>query len=97
VTVYFDTPVTRTRRPEKFERIVRTTLPRIYGADSPAAAAVQAFPEGQLLASAGDLLTELPTRGLELPAGPGRALTLWPGTRPGEDGPLVVSYRVVMK
>ena len=97
VTVYFDTPMTRTRRPEKFERIVRTTLPRVYGAESAAATAMSALPEGQLLASAGDLLTELPTRGLQLPAGEGRALTLWPGTRPGEDGPLVVSYRVVIK
>jgi hypothetical protein len=97
VTVYFDTPMTRTRRPEKFERIVRTTLPRVYGAESAAAAAVLALPEGQLLASGGDLLTELPSRGIELPAGDGRALMLWPATRPGQDGPLVVSYRVVIK
>ena len=31
VVVAFDTPETRTRRPEKFEQFVRTTLPLVYG------------------------------------------------------------------
>ena len=31
VTVLFDTELMRTRRPEKFERVVRETLGAIYG------------------------------------------------------------------
>lgn len=91
VFVHFDTPVTRTRRPEKFERTVRQTLPAVYGpvADSMLAA----VPDGALTAG-GDLLADLPTRGIRLTAPSGTALTLWPQTRPGEDGPLVVTYRV---
>lgn len=92
VFVHFDTPVTRTRRPEKFERTVRQTLPAVYGpvADSMLAA----VPDGALTAG-GDLLADLPTRGIRLTAPSGAALTLWPQTRPGEDGPLVVTYRVM--
>lgn len=92
VLVHFDTPEARTRHPEKFERTVRQTLPAVYGpvADSMLAA----VPDGQL-AAGGDLLTELPTRGIRLAAPSGAAIMLWPQTRPGEDGPLVVTYRVV--
>ena len=61
VTLHFDTPGARTRRPEKFEQIVRSTLPAIYG---PSVSALLArIPIGRL-AQAGDLLTELPTRGV---------------------------------
>lgn len=88
VAVHFDTPATRTRRRDKFERLVRATLPAVFGptADS----ALAAVPRGRLTAS-GDLLTELPTRGLRL-ATPNGTLALWPATRPGRDGPLVVTY-----
>ncbi|HKG92018.1 MAG TPA: hypothetical protein VKA84_09015, partial [Gemmatimonadaceae bacterium] len=96
VTVHFDTPLTRTRYAEKFERIVRSTLPRVMGETSAAASALATVPVGQL-AVAGDLLTELPARGIELPLDAGRTLTLWPETRPGMDGPLVVRYRAVIK
>ena len=68
VVVHFDTPLARTRRPQKFENIVRATLPAVYGraADS----VLATIPSGSL-AGAGDLLTELPARGLHLalPAG----------------------------
>lgn len=92
VVVHFDTPDTRTRRPEKFERTVRETLPAVYGALADSMLAT--VPEGRL-AAGGDLLTELPERGIRLAAPNGAAVTLWPETRPGEDGPLVVTYRVV--
>ena len=88
VAVHFDTPATRTRRRDKFERLVRTTLPAVFG---PAAdSALAAVPRGRLTAP-GDLLTELPRRGLRL-ATPNGTLALWPATRPGRDGPLVVTY-----
>ena len=90
VTVHFDTPRGRTRRAEKFEQIVRATLPAIYGpiVDS----VLVHIPSGDLTRGV-DLLTDLPTRGLRLPLGAGWALALWPATRPGQDGPLVVMYR----
>lgn len=93
VTLLFDEPMVRTRIAEKFERFVRATLPALYGArvDS----ALQHIPAGAL-ASQGDLLTELPQRGLRIISTDWR-LTLYPATRPGQDGPLVVRYRVVSK
>jgi len=93
VVVHFDTPLGRTRRPEKFEQIVRATLPAIYGpmADS----VLDRIPVGNL-ARTGDLLTDLPARGLRFSLGAGWALALWPETRPGQDGPLVVMYRALV-
>ena len=93
VTVYFDTPEARTRRPEKFERIVRATLPAIHG--STAHSILAAVAPGTLVGAA-DLLNDLPTRGVHLRSADGRALSLWPETRAGRDGPLVVSYRSVL-
>ena len=90
VTVHFDTDAWRTRYDWKFERVVRSTLPILYG--SVVRAALDSIPEGQL-AAGGDLLTELTTRGIELPISEGQTLRLWPVTRPGQDGPLVVAYR----
>ena len=93
VTLHFDTPGTRTRRPEKFEQIVRSTLPAIYG---PSVSSLLArIPIGRL-AQAGDLLTELPTRGVRLSLGAGWILGVWPETRSGHDGPLVVTYRTLV-
>jgi hypothetical protein len=94
ISVHFDTQDLRTRRRDKFEHVVRTTLPAVYGARADSLLAT--IPEGQL-AVGGDLLGELPTRGITLPARDGWAVTLWPGTRPGRDGPLVVSYRVTAR
>lgn len=93
VTVHFDTPVWRTRHVEKFEQVVRATLPAVYGALADSALA--SVPPGDL-GSSGDLLTELPLRGVVLPAHDGWRMTLWPGMRPGQDGPLVVTYRVTI-
>lgn len=94
VVVYFDTSPTRTRRADKFERIVRQTLASVYG---PAADTVlQAIPEGSLVAG-GDLLLELPERGIRFALAGGWSMTLWPETRPGRDGPLVVAYRTTVE
>ena len=91
ITVSFDRTMIRTRNPWKFERLVRTTLPALYG---PAAdSALSKIPEGGL-ARQGDLINELPTRGLRIPVAPGWTFTLFPITRPGHDGPLVTQYRV---
>ena len=90
VTVHFDTDAWRTRYDWKFERVVRSTLPLLFG--SAVRAALDSIPEGQL-AAGGDLLTELTTRGIDLPIAEGQTLRVWPVTRPGQDGPLVVAYR----
>ena len=92
VRVRFDLELSRTRRPEKFEAIVRSTLPQVYGAavDS----ALRALPEGAV-ARAGDLVTTLPEQGFHIPLAGGRMIAVWPETRPGRDGPLVVAYRAV--
>ncbi len=90
VTVHFDTESLRTRYDWKFERVVRSTLPIVFG--SMVRAALDYITEGQF-ASGGDLLTELTTKGIDLPIGEGQTLRVWPVTRPGQDGPLVVAYR----
>jgi hypothetical protein len=93
ITVHFDMPLARTRRPEKFEGVLRATLPQLYGArvDS----AVIAIPAGTLVPAQG-LTTDLPTQGLYLPVPGGPTLRIWPETRPGASGPLVVRYRVLV-
>ncbi len=93
ITVHFDTPLARTRRPEKFEGVLRATLPQIYGGrvDS----ALVAMPAGTLVPAHG-LTTDLPTQGLYVPVPGGATLRIWPETRPGEQGPLVVRYRVLV-
>ena len=91
VTVLFDTPMTRTRRPEKFEQFVRSTLPSIYGKKIDSA--LTAMPAGSL-AKQGDLLTELPSRGMRIPVDSAWEIRVFPETRKGLEGPLVVRYRV---
>ena len=93
ITVHFDTPAARTRRPEKFEGILRATLPRLFGAavDS----ALSGMPPGTIVPPEG-LTTDLPTQGLYVPLPAGPTLRIWPETRPGEEGPLVVRYRVLI-
>jgi hypothetical protein len=93
IMVAFDTDGLRTRRRDKFEKLVRSTLPAIYGqrADS----VLSTMPDGSIAAQ-GDLLNELPTRGVHLTLGAGWKLMLFPETRPGRDGPLVVRYRVAV-
>jgi hypothetical protein len=91
VTVSFDTPMIRTRIPAKFERLVRSTLPAVYGRSIDSV--LSKIPEGGI-ARQGDLVSELPTRGVRIPVNSDWAITLYPETRPGQDGPLVVRYRV---
>ena len=91
VTLSFDTPATRTRMPDKFERFVRRTQPEIYG---PAADSLLAKIPAGALASQGNLLSDLPARGMKLPLDNGWMIALYPETRPGQDGPLVIRYRV---
>ena len=92
VTVHFDTEERRTRYDWKFEDVVRATLPVVMGAE--VRAALDSIPEGTW-ARGGDLLNELTTKGiaLENPGGQ-ELLRVYPITRPGRDGPLVVAYRV---
>lgn len=93
VTLKFDQIMLRTRRPMKFEYWLRTTLPLLYGpAVQPALARI---PEGKL-ASQGELITELPTRGVHIPLDGGWALEVFPITRPARDGPLVIEYRATV-
>jgi hypothetical protein len=92
VRVSFDLVLSRTRRSDKFEAIVRSTLPQVYGA--PADSALRALPAGAM-ARAGDLTTTLSERGFRIPLADGRTIAVWPETRAGRDGPLVVAYRAV--
>jgi hypothetical protein len=93
VTVYFDTETLRTRLAWKFEAVVRSTLPTVFGPE--ARAALDAVPSGTFVL--GDLLRELPTRGVPLAlSGRGATITVFPVTRPGRDGPLVVAYRATL-
>jgi hypothetical protein len=91
VMVHFDVPLLRTRRPDKFERFVRATLPQLYGAAADSLLAD--LPEGMLTAD-GDLLSELPARGIHLPSTGAPVLSIFPQTRPGSEGPLVIAYLV---
>lgn len=92
VTVTFDTDTLRTRYDWKFEGIVRATLPAVYGPD--ARVALDSIPSGTFVRG-GDMLRELPSRGIPLVlAARGRTIRVWPITRQGRDGPLVIAYRV---
>jgi hypothetical protein len=65
----------------------------VFGAD--VRAALDAVPVGSFVRG-GDLLHDLPTRGLTLTLTDGRTLTVWPITRAGRDGPIVDSYRAAI-
>jgi len=93
VTLSFDRTMVRTRIPDKFERFVRSTLPALYGAVADSALA--RIPEGGL-ARQGDLINELPARGMRIPIAPGLSIALYPITRSGRDGPLVTQYRTLV-
>lgn len=94
VVVHFDTSPSRTRRADKFEAIVRQTLDVVFG---PIADSVLAgVPSGRLVAP-NELVTTLPSRGIHLTGPHGTRLVLWPETRPGRDGPLVVAYRTLVE
>ena len=90
VTVHFDVPQARTRRRDKFARIVRAPLPQVYG---PAAQAVlDGIPQGQIVA-VGTLPADLEKSGLRIPLGDSASIELWPELRDADGGPLVVGYR----
>lgn len=91
VTLSFDIPLIRTRIPAKFEHLVRATLPAIYGRGVDTV--LSKIADGDI-ARQGDLLSELPKRGVRIPVNAGWMIALFPETRPGQDGPLVVRYRV---
>lgn len=91
VLVSFDAPMLRTRMPVKFEAFVRATLPALYGAGADSALAK--LPDGGI-ARQGDLINELPLRGVRIPASGGWTFVVYPETRPGQDGPLVIRYHV---
>ena len=93
VVVHFDASPTRTRRADKFEAIVRQTLHSVYG--TVADTLLAAVPAGRLVAP-NELVTTLPSRGVRLTSAGGALIRLWPETRPGRDGPLVVAYRTVV-
>ena len=88
--VHFDTEAARTRRRDKFEAVVRTTLPALYGAR--AGSMLDILPDGAIVGE-GDLLNDVAVHGVRLAIPGGGTLELWPVTRPGRDGPLVVGYR----
>jgi hypothetical protein len=89
VRLSFDNPDNRTRIPAKFEQFVRATLPQVYGAA--ADSALSRIPVGAL-ARQGDLLTELPVHGMRIPLKGSWSIALYPETRQGRNGPLVVRY-----
>jgi hypothetical protein len=93
VAVHFDTPTMRTRQPQKFEQLVRSTLPAIYGAAADSILATVAA--GSLIRGVDPTSTTV-THGVYLPLAAGWNLALWPETRPGRDGPLIVTYRTAL-
>lgn len=93
VVVHFDTQGARTRRSDKFERVVRETLPVVLG---DAGRKAVARLEAGALVPAGQLLATLDAGPLDVPVGDGRTIRLQPGARAGRDGPLVVTYRAVI-
>jgi hypothetical protein len=93
VVVSFDVSGIRTRQPPKFEQVVRQTLGAVYG--TPAVVFLEKIPEGDL-ANQGNLLTELPQRGVRIPVRLGWTIRVFPETRPGQDGPLVIRYRTFL-
>ena len=70
---------------------MRATLPAIYGhgVDS----VLAKMPVGTL-AHQGDLLAELPTRGMHIPVNAAWEISLFPETRVSAGGPIVVRYHV---
>jgi hypothetical protein len=93
VAIHFDTPTMRTRQPQKFEQLVRSTLPSIYGAAADSLLASVAT--GELIRGVDPVTTEA-RHGVYLPLAAGWSLALWPETRPGRDGPLIVTYRTAL-
>jgi len=94
VFVNFDTQGSRTHRADKFEQILRTTLPLVYGRRI--TSSLDSVPTGSLLPSR-DVTGALISQGVHLTLDNGLRISLWPQTRPSIDGPLVVAYWVVVE
>ena len=94
VLVNFDTQGNRTRRADKFEQMLRTTLPLVYGRRI--TSSLDSVPTGSLLPSR-DVVGELTSQGVHLMLDNGLKISLWPQTRASADGPLVIAYRVVVE
>jgi hypothetical protein len=94
VIVSFDTQGGRTRRADKFERVVRSTLPLVYG--RLVTSSLDSVPEGSLLPSR-DVVGALSEQGMHLVLENGLKISIRPLTRVGRDGPLVVAYWTVVE
>jgi hypothetical protein len=94
VVVNFDTKGNRTGRADKFEQMVRATLPLVYGRRN--TASIDSVPAGSLLPSR-DVLGELASRGMHLQLDNGLKIALWPQTRETTSGPLVVAYLLLVE
>jgi hypothetical protein len=94
VVVNFDVQGGRTRRADKFERMLRTTLPLVYGRF--ATLALDSVPNGTLLPSK-DIVGELQSQGMRLTLENGVKISVHPQTRIGRDGALVVAYLTVVE
>jgi hypothetical protein len=90
IFVRFDTDTLRTRFDWKFEGVVRATLPTVF---PQLQTQLDSIPQATLVRG-GSLLRDLPHTGIRFPVDATHALTIWPITRPGQDGPLVVGYRI---
>ena len=89
VVVNFDSQGFRTRRADKFEETVRSTLPMIYGRG--ATAHLDTVPRGALVRSR-DVIGELQSSGAGITLDNGTRILLRAVTRVGRDGPLAVAY-----
>lgn len=94
VTVNFDVQGNRTQRADKFERMLRTTLPMVYG--RLATATFDEVPTGSFLPSR-DVVGELHEHGMQLTLDNGVRISVRPQTRGSRDGPLVVAYLTVLE
>jgi len=93
VVVNFDVTLLHTRRPAKFEGILRSTLAQVYG-DSGRAIA-RRIPDG-IAGDSANLIDALPARGLHVPLSGGWTLSIYPQTRVGYGGLLVFSYQALV-
>ena len=94
VIVNFDTQGNRTRRADRFERLVRSTLPLVYG--KLATSRIDSIPAGTLLPSR-DIIGALQSKGMRLTLENGATITVRPLTRVGRDGVLAVAYLTIVE
>src|SRR5260370_41568123 len=90
VLVNFDTHGNRTRRADKFEQMLRTTLPLVYGRR--VTSSLGSGPTRALLPST-DVVGELTSQGVHLTPDNCVEISLLPQTRPSPGGPTFVAHR----